>query len=132
MKRKVLKVLALTGFLTFGLVGASCGEDTPVVTDETTSDVVNVVLSGAKDLKVGETLTLTPHFDDGGKHDVCLIAVVAEHDGKFAQTTAAYRTGHGGISQYGGAGYGAAVDQGRQSFRDENLEDDLRGGCAHP
>ena len=39
MKRKVLKVLALTGFLTFGLVGASCGEDTPVVTDETTSNI---------------------------------------------------------------------------------------------
>ena len=74
MKRKVLKVLALTGFLTFGLVGASCGEDTLVVTDETTSDVVNVVLSGAKDLKVGETLTLTPHFDDGGKHDVTYIS----------------------------------------------------------
>lgn len=74
MKRKVLKVLALTGFLTFGLVGASCGEDTPVVTDETTSNVVNVVLSGAKDLKVGETLTLTPHFDDGGNHDVTYIS----------------------------------------------------------
>ena len=67
----------------------------------------------------------------GGEHDVRLIAVIAVHDGQLAQSAPAHRAGHGGIAEYGGAGYGAAVNQGGQCFGDENPEDDLEGGCSH-
>ena len=72
MRKRCLKVLALSGILALGVVGVtSCAQtDTQVETQEGGETLTNMVLSGAKDLAVGDTLTLTVHFEDGKTHDV--------------------------------------------------------------
>ncbi len=65
MKRKFLSVLALSSVLAFsGIAITSCSNDT---TSETEQNATNVVISGAKDMMVGDTLQLVANFDREGE-----------------------------------------------------------------
>lgn len=77
MKKKTLKVVALTSLLTFaslGVASCSCDSESGLLSKEsadlTETEVPNIVLSGAKTMKVGDTLTLTPHFDVSGNYSL--------------------------------------------------------------
>src|SRR5690606_3981916 len=66
--------------------------------------------------------------DDGDRHHVRLVTLVAVAHGQVAETAAADQAAHGGVGNQGDGGHRGGGDQPRQGLRQQRAEDDLQGG----